>query len=646
MSYLKFNKSELVNLEYSLSMEMLSTNRAGGYTSTTIVGCNTRKYHGWMVCPIEELGGEKHVLLSSLDETIVQHEQAFNLGIRKYPGSYDPRGHKYIIDFEFEPTPSLTYRVGGVVLKKELIVVHNEEQILMRYTLLDAHSPTLLRLKPMLAYRNIHDLSKANLYCDIHFKTVAGGIASKLYAAYPSLYMQLSKASEFVAVPDWYYNVEYIEEKKRGYEYLEDLFSPGYFETGIAKGESVVFSASLKEISPPALAEEFNRETTNRPPKNSFTSCLRNTADQFVMRKSKNTEIVSGHHWYGCRTRDTFLSLPGLLHDDQATYKSVLDTISARLKNGMFPDDAAGDIYNAVDTPLWYFFAIQKYLQFFGERESVRKLYLPKMKSIIEAYAEGTNEGIRMHDNGLIWAEEQGVPKTWMNAVVDNRPVTPRYGYTVEVNALWYNAICFTHEFMKASRDKSFLTRLSDIARKIEVSYYDVFVIPGSKHLADYVGSAGQNKRIRPNQIIATSLPYSPLSEETKETILKSVEHDLLTPKGIRTVSPTDPVYKGIYEGTPAERDAAFHQGTVHVWLLAHYVEAKFKLYGQSFIAEAKRLMRSFEEDMTSRGLCTVAEVYNGDPPHESRGAISQAWSVAAILYIAQLIKHESSINN
>ncbi|MDR1897390.1 MAG: glycogen debranching enzyme N-terminal domain-containing protein [Prevotellaceae bacterium] len=641
MSYLKFNKSELVNLEYSLAIEMLSTNRAGGYSSTTIVGCNTRKYHGLMVCPIEEFGGEKHVLLSSLDETIMQHEKAFNLGIHKYPNIYEPRGHKYIIDFEFEPTPSLTYRVGGVVLKKELIVVHNEEQILLRYSLLDAHSPTLLRLKPMLAYRSIHKLSKANLYANTQFKNIANGIASKLYMGYPALNMQTSKNSEFIAVPDWYYNVEYLEEQKRGYEYTEDLFSPGYFEMSIKKGESIVFSASLKEVAPTTLNQKFRREMTIRPPKNSFVNCLTNTATQFIMKKGRTTEIVSGYHWYDCRSRDTFLSLPGLLHHDLKTYKSVLDSISLKLKNGLFPDviDTENPAYNAVDTPLWYFWAIQKYAEFAGETETVWKTYWKKMKSILESYKDGVNDGIAMHGNGLIWAEEKGVPKTWMNAVVDNIPVTPRYGYTIEVNALWYNAVCFSLELATKHGDKAFIKTWKDIPDIIEKNFMEIFWMPEKKHLADYVKNDGQNQRIRPNEIIATSLPYSPLNDESKSDVLKAIEYDLLTPKGIRTLSPKNPAYKGIYEGGTKERDTAFHQGTVWVWLLAHYAEAKFKLHGESFVPEAKRIINNFENDMNTRCICSISEMFNGDPPHEPRGAISQAWSVAAILSILYMIE-------
>ena len=285
MAYLKFNKDELVNLEYSLKREVLATNRAGGYMSSTIICCNTRKYHGLLIVPIKEFNDENHVLLSSLDETVVQHGQAFNLGIHKYPGNYEPRGHKYIVDFEYEPVFTLTYRVGGVLLKKEIVLVHNEEQLLIRYTLLEAHSETWLRLKPFLAYRNVHALSKANMMANTKYQPVENGICSKLYNGFPPLNMQVSKKNEFVATPDWYYNVEYMEEERRGYDFREDLFVPGYFEFPIKKGESVIFSASVECVAPGRLKKKFEKLVEERAPRNSFENCLKYSASQFVVKR-------------------------------------------------------------------------------------------------------------------------------------------------------------------------------------------------------------------------------------------------------------------------------------------------------------------------------------------------------------------------
>ena len=643
MAYLKFNKSELVNLEYSLSREMLSTNRAGGYMSTTIVCCNTRKYHGLLICPIEEFDGENHVLLSSLDETIIQHEQLFNLGIHKFPGVYEPRGHKYIIDFEYEPTPTITYRVGGVVLRKEILMIHNDTQLMVRYTLMDAHSPTKLRLRPFLAYRNIHKLSKANMYADTHYKIVSNGIASKLYNGFPTLHMQLNKKNEFIANPDWYYNVEYTEEKKRGYDYTEDLFTPGYFEVPIKKGESIVFVASLKECVTNTISKKYEKELSGRAPKDSYLNCLRNSASQFIVRRGKDTEVVAGYPWFGRWGRDTFISLPGLtlaVDNDLKTCKAVLDTMSREMKGGLFPNIGKNDLaaYNSVDAPLWYFWAIQKYAEALGENQSVWKDYGKKMKTILEAFRNGTSSNIKMHENGLVWAEEAGKALTWMDAVVAGKPVTPRAGYAVEINALWYNAICYTLELAKEHNDNKFVKDWKDIPKLIEDNYYNMFWVEERECLADYVNEEGQNKYIRPNQIIAASLPYSPIQDDIKEMVLAKVSHNLLTIKGIRTLSPRNPEYEGVYEGDQATRDRAYHQGTAWVWLLGHYAEANFKLHGKAFLKEAKTLVNDFEEDMTMAGICSISEIYDGDPPHTPNGCISQAWSVSEILRIMRMI--------
>ncbi|MDR1056187.1 MAG: glycogen debranching enzyme N-terminal domain-containing protein [Prevotellaceae bacterium] len=643
MAYLKFNKSELVNLEYSLAREMLSTNRAGGYMSTTIVCCNTRKYHGLLICPIEEFGGENHVLLSSLDETIIQHEQLFNLGIHKYPNVYEPRGHKYIIDFEYEPTPTITYRVGGVVLRKEILMIHNEAQLMIRYTLMDVHSPTKIRLRPFLAYRNIHKLSRANMYADTHYKVVENGISSKLYNGYPSLYMQINKKNEFIANPDWYYNIEYTEELKRGYDFQEDLFTPGYFEMPIKKSESIVFTASLKEHPANTLSRKFEKELLSRPPKDSFLNCLRNSASQFIIHRGHNTEVVAGYPWFGRWGRDTFIALPGLtlaVDDDVKTCKAVLDTMSHELKGGLFPNIGRKDqaAYNSADAPLWYFWAIQQYAAVLDDNASVWKDYGKKMKSILKAYRDGENSSISMHENGLIWAGETGKALTWMDAVVAGKPVTQRAGYAVEINALWYNAVCYTLELAKEQGDTKFVKAWKDIPAFIEENYYPTFWCEDRQCLADYVDEAGQNIFVRPNQLMAVSLPFSPITDDIKEKILDKVAQDLLTMKGIRSLSPRNPLYQGVYESNQETRDNAYHQGTAWVWLLGHYVEANFKLHGKAFLNKAKMLVNDFEEDMTMSGICSISEVYDGDPPHNSGGCISQAWSVSELLRIMRMI--------
>ncbi len=641
MNYLEFDKSELVNLEYSLNREILSTNRAGGYFSTTIILCNTRKYHGLMVLPLEQFDGENHVLLSSVDETVIQHQKEFNLGIHRFPGIYEPRGHKYIIDFEYEPTPKVTYRVGGVVLEKELLFVHNEEQFMIRYTLKDAHSPTRLRLKPFLAFRNAHQLSKSNLYADKRYKEIQNGVKYKLYAGFPYLHLQLNKVNEFVPTPDWYYNFEYMKELTRGYDAHEDLFVPGFFEIPIKKGESVIFSASTSEQITSSLTRKFNAEILRRPKKDSFENCLRNSAHQFIIKKGKKTEVIAGYPWFGRWGRDTFIALPGLTLtiDEPKLCKEVLDTMSSELKNGLFPNmgNSKSSAFNSVDAPLWYFWSIQMYANHINDKKDIWKSYGKKMKSILTAYREGLPYNIKMHENGLIWAGEKGVALTWMDAVVHGKPVTPRIGYAVEINALWYNAIMFTLELAKENKDNKFAKEWEPIAQKVSQSFKELFWYDTKEYLADFVDEEGQNIFVRPNQIFAASLPYSPITDDMKRGVIEVVERELFTLKGLRTLAPKNPSYHSRYEGDQATRDSAYHQGTAWPWLLGHFIEAQYKINGKAANSLAKKILDSFEEDMNKHGICSISEIYDGDPPQRPRGTISQAWSVGEILRIKRL---------
>jgi predicted glycogen debranching enzyme len=652
MSYLSFNKEELVNLAYSLHREMLCTNRAGSYMSTTLVCCNTRKYHGLLVSPIEALDDERYVLLSALDETIIQHDQSFNFGIHRYGGGvYEPRGHKYIVDFKYDPTPTIEYRVGGVYLRKELLMVHNEDHVMIRYTLLDAHSSTILRLKPHLALRNIHQLSKANVNANVKLHNVANGVSSKMYADFPELNMQLNKKNEFVVVPDWYRNVEYLEEQNRGYDFTEDLLVPGYFETPIKKGESIIFSASLKEISPASMAKTFDAELATRPEKLSFKTCLKNAADQFIVRRGKDTEVVAGYPWFGRWGRDTFIALPGITISaisstgkDAAekikTCKAVLDTMSSEMQGGLFPNIGKSEnaAFNSVDAPMWYFWTIQQYEEATGDRAGVWKTYGAKMKAILEAFRNGAGN-VCMHENGLVWAEQAHKALTWMDAIVDGNPVTPRSGYQVEINALWYNAICYTLELATEFKDTKFVNAWKDMPARIREVYKPLFWVEERQHLADYVDASGQNVFTRPNQIFATSLKYSPISENKRKLVLEAVTRELLTARGLRTLAPKNPLYQGRYEGDQRTRDNAYHQGTVWPWLIGHYIEGNLKLHGKAFISKAKWIIEQFEEDMNDYGISSICEVYDGDPPHMQGGCISQAWSVGEILRSIRLIE-------
>ena len=638
MAYLTFNKAELVNLEYALQREIFATNRAGGYCSTTIVGCNTRKYHGLLVVPLDQFNGENHVLLSGVDETIVQHNKAFNLGIHSYGPLYEPRGHKYIVDFEMDKNTAITFGVGGVLLRKELLLAHNKDQILLRYTLLEAHSPTLLRLKPFLAFRNAHGLTKANMEVNTKYSPIENGVGYQLYPHFPMLHIQLNTKCEFISNPDWYYGITYQEEARRGFESQEDLFVPGYFETTIKKGQSIVFSASLTRERPKLLDGFFVSELEQRPPRDSYRHCLDLASQQFIIHRNGNAHVMAGYPWNGYFALDTFVALPGLTLSEKEgaqTCKAVLDTMM--LKN-------PGTIESA-DASLWFFWTLQKYVEVTQDPIALWSQYGHSMKEILTGYQLGANPSIHLHQNGLIWAEEPGKALTWMNAQVQGVPVTPRSGYQVEVNALWYNAVMFTLEMAQLNGDNEFVAHWAEIPKRTKECFMQAFWVESRRHLADFVGPQGQNIFMRPNQLFACSLPYSPISDEVKVMVLKAIESELLTPKGIRTLSPKNPLYLGFYEGNQETRDKAYHQGTVRPWLIGNYIEACFMLYGPIFADKAKELLQGFEEDIAIHGICSIAEVYDGDPPHQPHGCPSSAASVAEVLRSLRLIEsHISSL--
>lgn len=638
MSYLSFKKDQLINLEYSLAREFLGTNRGGGYCSSTLVFCNTRKYHGLLVVPIEKFRGKNYVMLSSLDETILQHGRDFNFGVHKYEGTYEPRGHKYIVDISYEKAFTVTYQVGGVLLKKEILMVHNAPQVLIRYTLEDAHSATLLRLNPLLAFRDIHSLSKQNPVANTQVEEVDGGVRAKLYPEFPYLYMQLSKPANFGGAAYWNNNIYYTKEKERGYDFQEDLLSVGAFEVSLKKGESIVFSASLEEANPKNLAKDFSKFLKERADRNSFEECLQYTASQFIIQKAGETRIKAGYHWYDSTTRDTFIALPGIALSG-STAKIFDEVLQSALKycyNGRFARDISTHIVNPVfdaDTSLWFFWTLQQY-----EKETTRtkkqiwKEYGETLKAILNAFKSPEHKTMRMDDNGLIWSDDLSRPLTWFNAESNYGAIVPRNGYVVEVNALWYNAICYALELAKDAKDKTFLSEWGTMPETIAESFNQIFWIESEKYLADYANHTHQNTEVRPNQLLACALDYSPLTEKRQRKVLAIITQELLTPKGLRSLSPESPRYEGESVGNVFVRDKATFNGSVHPWFVGFYVEANLKLFGDSYIPDGKAFLENFEEEINTHGVGLISAIYDGNPPFYPRGCISNAKNVAEIL--------------
>ena len=539
MSVLTFDKKELGNLEYSLQREMLATDRRGGYMSTTIVCCNTRKYHGLMVAPIDD-SDRAYVLLSSVDETVVHDGQSFNLALHRFPGTYEPRGHKYITDFEYTPTPTITYRVGSIVLRKELLWIHNRTQLMIRYTLLEAPSDVRLRLRPFFAFRDKHALTHANMEADGRSRPIPGGVKCRLYSDFPWLYLQTDcRDAEFVPAPDWYYNFEYAREIERGYEGDEDLLTTGYFELSLGRRQSVIFSASVEAIpDPAAIGGMFAEALSARSRKVDFLSCLRHSARQFVVRRRDGrAEVLAGYPWYGQIGRQTLVALPGIALEQGRTEDclDVLDTVVRGRRDGMFTGSFSAA--EAADAPLWFFWVLQQLQRTLGEEEIWKR--------------------------EMFWSGDDG-------------------------------------------------------------------------YLADFVGPEGPNRWIRPNMVVACGLDYKMLDEEQQASVLRIVGQHLLTPKGLRSLSPRNPRYKNRCEGDEAVRAEASMNGSVWVWPLWFYVKASFDLGGREFLPRAEELLARFGEEIQSYGIGSINELFDGDPPHAPWGAVSQAWSVGAVLMIRE----------
>ena len=633
MAYLRFNKAELVNLEYSLKREVLSTNSGGGYLNTTIVGCNTRKYHGLLAVPIYRFGGHRYMLLSAVDETLFQHNKPFNLGIHCYGDIYEPRGHKYIVDFQMDPVPTVTYSVGGMVFRKEMILGAKGEQLLIRYTLLESQGEAVLRLKPFLAFRSIHELTHANTDANTRYREIKGGASFCLYDGFPDLNLQLSKEAEYVHCPDWYNNVVYGEEARRGFECAEDLMVPGFFELTLKKGESVILSASTGEINPASLKAQFTRLENAAAPRNDYDACLKAAASgMFAENENGNTCVCTGFSWHEIGgLRETCIALPGLTiynNGDVKLFEKVLDGLLS---------DKHTDIFegcNQSESPLRIIELVQHLISFTGQEAKVWKKYGKVVREIVKSYFGGRPESV-CHDNGYIWSYKAGVALSWMNAYVEGRPVTERCGYQVETNCFWYNALSFVAQMEPAS---AFGKMCAATKKKIEETFMDMFWVEERHHLADFVNSEGKNVFTRPNQLYACSLPNSPVSEEVRSMILKAVSRELVTSRGIRTLSPKNPIYRSHYEGNQAQRDTATHNGCNRPWLLGSYIDASFRLYGGSFIRNAQDLIDGFQEDMNVHGIGCVAEIYDGDPQYAAHGAICSALSVGEILRVKHLI--------
>ena len=640
MSYLKFDKNLMINLEQSLPKEMLRTNQTGAYHCTTIVDCNTRKQHGLLVVPIPEMGNSWHVMLSSLDETVYQHGAPFNLGLHRYSGGVmSPNGHKYIREFDCESVPRTTYRVGGVILTKEKIFISHENRILIRYTLVEAHSPTTLRFRPVLAFRDANELCIANDAINTEIPEINNGVSACLYKGYPTLYMQFSHKPTWTYEPNWYNGFEYVKDLERGVPYTEDLWVPGYFDVPIKKGESIIFSAGLSEVSPRSLAKMYEKEIAQRTCRTSFFNCLKNAVKQcYLNTPDGNMYLLSGYPWGKILARNTFMALPGATiainhrEDFEKNTETALKAAKHFMETGELDPRIQG--IDLPDIPLWGIWALQQYAKAYG-RDEARKRYLDTIIKTINFILDQKHPFLKVDENGMLTTDGTQKPMSWMNASLGGRPIVARTGYLVEFNALWYNALIFASRLTEGTPDEE---KFKGIAEKMAQPFITMF-LNDYGYLYDYVNGTYADPSVRPNMAIAIGLDYSPLDRRQRKRVLDIVTRELLTPKGLRTLSPKSYGYRPNYLGSPEDREMALHNGPARPWLMGFYSDAYLKVFGMSGISYIDRMLIGFEDEMTQGCIGSLSQLYDANPPFTGRGAISHVTNVAEVLRTLTTLK-------
>jgi len=638
----------------NMDREWIITNGLGGYASSTVTGMNTRKYHGLLVAAINP-PVDRMVLLSSLDEEIQVHGNTCRLAVHQYPGAVYPDGYSYLQDFSAEPFPSYRYVAERVTIKKTIMMVHGENRTLVRYDISSPHhGNTVLRIFPLMNSRNIHGLTRAG---DMQFKQQQQQDAGTILSNGQST-VCVSSDMPFVQQAWWYYNLEYKEELSRGYPYHEDNFNPGYFEVDIRKGSSSFFisasSAVEDHLDIKGVEQLFESELRRRNKlildpgqEGTFLKRLAAAGDSFLVSRQStgSTSIIAGYHWFADWGRDAMIALPGLTlvtgRFNEA--RNILKTFAASCNEGLipnlFPDDPSRQpVYNTVDASLWFVHTLGKYLDYTGDLDFIKAMW-GTVEDIIGHYRKGTKYDIGMDEDGLI---SQGGQLTWMDAKVGDREITPRKGKACEINALWYNALMHASSMgEQLGRDNSGFLKIAELAKKSFVEkfwnkdrncLYDCIPGPGGSGNEEPAGI--KDASMRPNQILAVSLPFTMLPLQLEKSIVEVVGKELLTPYGLRTLSPSDPGYIGRYQGNTESRDVAYHNGTVWPWLIGPYITAYIKVNASSEKSrrDMQVLLEGLRGHLDEAGIGTVSEVFDGDAPHRPGGCISQAWSVAEIM--------------
>jgi predicted glycogen debranching enzyme len=649
---IQFERETWSDLEAALRREWLETNGLGGFASSTIIGLNTRRYHGLLVAATKPPVG-RLVLLSKLEETLFIDGKGFDLSANRYPGVIHPQGFHYLTQFRLDPFPVFTYEVESIEIEKCIFMIQGENSTVIRYQLTKNNHPesskeVWLEIRPLIAFRDYHGTTHENSAINSAVQERSGLASVALYQGLPTLHLA-HDAIEVRKTGDWFHNLEYGAERERGLDFSEDLFNPLTlrFDLRLRRQASIIASTEQRDV---AQAVEYRQEEITRRRKalvassveDSFAQSLAAASDQYLVSRGDEKTVIAGYHWFGDWGRDTMIALPGLTlpTGKYAVAHSILRTFGKHVDQGMlpnrFPDAGEAPEYNTVDATLWFFEAARAYLAYTGDLEFVGEELYPVFVDIISWHARGTRYGIKVDPSGLLASGEPGVQLTWMDAKFGDWVVTPRRGKPVEIQALWYNALCVMEDLASRFGDEAARKRYRHMAEVAKWSFNRLFWNEKLGCLYDVVNGGRPDPSIRPNQIFAVSLPHSMLPRDRARRVVEKVEEQLLTPFGLRTLAPSDPLYRGHYTGGATERDGAYHQGTVWPWLLGPFITAYIKVNGGSEEARhrAQSWLSPLQSHLAEAGLGQVSEIFEGDAPHRPCGCIAQAWSVAEILRV------------
>lgn len=653
--------------------EWLETDGRGGYASTTLPNCHTRRYHGLLVANLRAPEG-RHLLLSKLEDSLLAEGEEYFFSSHRYPGLLFPPETPILREFLLDLCPRFTYRAGRSIVTKSILMPRGKELLLIRYDLDRCPKGGLLRLKPFLAFRGYHELTHENSFLHARTERIENGFRIEPYEGMPTLTVQTSRVSRFTPSPVWYNRFQYTEERERGFDWEEDLFLPGNLEIPVEKKCTIILSVSHGDTVPHRvpMTARWKTEVVRRGREQAadkreaggftgedrefFLALLRAGRAFLIKTPSERPAVIAGYPWFGSWGRDALISLPGLCFAAGRIGEGIdiLTEIGRHEREGLLPNffsaDGAPEAYNTVDSSLWYFRAVQELGARCGivspDKALIRDRFWPVMKRIIRSFMDGTRFGIGMDARGLLHAGDGLSALTWMDATVGERPVTPRHGCPVEINALWYNALCFTRELEAEFGEPPLFD--PDLIPLLRRSFRETFRNWGEDGASSPQGCLGDVFRdgildtaVRPNQIFAVSLPFSPLDPAEQAAVVRTVREQLLTPCGLRTLSPADPAYRGRYRGNPAERDGAYHQGTVWPWLLGAFGEASLRVAEDPGREKENLLLylRTFlRQHLVEAGIGSVSEVFDGDAPHRPGGCIAQAWSVAELIRLYTLL--------